>query len=78
MLWSCVIYVLLLGTVIIPNVCAQSEPNATELTQRALRALFSLEQWYDGDSGLWETTGWWNGEPVQQSEIDARTDSVLH
>ena len=34
---------------------------AAELISQSSAGLHSLQSWYDEDTGLWKTTGWWNG-----------------
>jgi hypothetical protein len=31
-----------------------------------LEAVVALQEWYDRGTGLWNTTGWWNGANVSQ------------
>ena len=56
---------ILAGILYIPNAITQSSiEDIHDPVKRAGIALASLEQWYDGESGLWETTGWWNGANI--------------
>jgi hypothetical protein len=63
MLFSFFSIAALLATLLISNTSAQSE-NKSYAKKRAEHAAYSLEQWYDGNSGLWETTGWWNAANI--------------
>ncbi|KAA8621538.1 glycosyl hydrolase [Pyrenophora tritici-repentis] len=58
LLWSSFLLAL------IPNTFAQSDSNVTNPTQRVTLALDALQSWYNPNTGLWETTGWWNGANV--------------
>jgi len=53
-----------LALALIPNTFAQSYLNVTDPTQRAALALDALQSWYNPSTGLWETTGWWNGANI--------------
>lgn len=53
----------LVAALFISDTSAQSV-NKTYAKNRAAQAAYSLEQWYDGNSGLWETTGWWNAANI--------------
>lgn len=47
---------------------------------RAASAIAALQQWYNKDSGLWDTTGWWNGANVltMLADFSAVDDSFDH
>lgn len=32
-----------------------------DYTAHAVAAIETLQQWYNQSSGVWESTGWWNG-----------------
>jgi predicted alpha-1,6-mannanase (GH76 family) len=56
---------LVVGTVLISNASAQSQNDTTnDPTQRAESALTNLGRWYDQNTGLWNTTGWWNSANI--------------
>jgi hypothetical protein len=56
---------LAVGTVLISNASAQSQNDTiNDPTQRAESALTNLGRWYDPSTGLWNTTGWWNGANI--------------
>ena len=50
---------------------------------RAATAILRLQKWYKKESGLWETTGWWNAANVLTmladfSAVDDSLDGVIH
>ncbi|KAL1798143.1 hypothetical protein ACET3X_002180 [Alternaria dauci] len=49
----------------IPNVSSQSDYSETHNpVLRTKLALETLQKWYNTSTGLWESTGWWNGANV--------------
>ncbi len=50
--------ILLLSIVTLPSLWASSDAAAKK--QRATQAVRTLQSWYDSDTGLYHTTGWWN------------------
>lgn len=61
---------------LIPNIFVHSAPISNgDPTQRALDSLTVLQQWYNA-TGLWDTTGWWNGANIMTMIGDlAKADS---
>ena len=49
-----------LGTLAAPSTQAQSTPASGSYKEHATLAIQSLQTWYDLDTGLYKTTGWWN------------------
>jgi hypothetical protein len=65
MLFPSLSHLFLLGLACISNISAQSDlDDIDDPTKRAELAVLGLMQWYDGGSGLWETTGWWNAANI--------------
>jgi predicted alpha-1,6-mannanase (GH76 family) len=79
---SLYLHPLLLSTLFIPNISAQSRSDAiTNPTERAECALSTLDQWYNNNTGLWETTGWWNSANIMTTignlaKVDPKNDNV--
>jgi predicted alpha-1,6-mannanase (GH76 family) len=49
----------------IPNTSTQSDENETvDPKRRTKLALETLQSWYNTSTGLWESTGWWNGANI--------------
>ena len=58
--------VLLFGLLLLPCAgWAQTNPPdpklATEFVANSAAGLATLQKWYVQETGLWNTTGWWNG-----------------
>jgi predicted alpha-1,6-mannanase (GH76 family) len=49
---------ILIALLPLPTLCAPSNPSTA--VQRAQKALTTLQTWYNVDTGLWNTCGWWN------------------
>jgi hypothetical protein len=65
MIFSSFSRLFLFGLACISNISAQSDlDDIDDPTKRAELAVLGLMQWYDGGSGLWETTGWWNAANI--------------
>ena len=54
---SSLIRALPLITALVPGTIAQ---NSNDAISRAELALQALQTWYNAESGLWDTSGWWN------------------
>jgi predicted alpha-1,6-mannanase (GH76 family) len=55
----------LLSFAFVPNVFAQSNyDGASRSKRRTGFALETLQGWYNTSTGLWESTGWWNGANI--------------
>lgn len=51
---------------------------ASDIKSRAETALYTLQDWYNETSGLWDTCGWWNGANVMTAVADlAMVDSSV-
>lgn len=51
---------------------------ASDVKSRAETALYTLQDWYNETSGLWDTCGWWNGASVMTAVADlALVDSSV-
>ncbi|KAJ4376047.1 hypothetical protein N0V83_001328 [Neocucurbitaria cava] len=65
MFLSCHFQLLVLSLSYIPNSSAQSlDDSTTDPTKRAESALSTLQSWYNGDTGIWDTAGWWNAANI--------------
>lgn len=53
--------------VAVPSRAAEVHPPAIAAVQRAVA---KLQSWYDPESGLWKTTGWWNSANALTTLID--------
>ena len=49
----------------IPNISSQSDYSGNhDPILRTELALETLQDWYNTSTGLWESTGWWNGANI--------------
>ena len=58
---------LLLGTLLAQDTRSQEQiilANQTHRVLHAVSAVNSLQTWYNDETGLWDTTGWWNSANV--------------
>jgi predicted alpha-1,6-mannanase (GH76 family) len=56
---------LFLSFAFVPNVSARSSYNIiSDPKARTKLALETLQSWYNSSTGLWESTGWWNGANI--------------
>lgn len=72
--WRSVSYSLLIGfwlTVSGAQVSAADDPAATSPQQRVAVAVDTLMRYYDRDTGLWNTEGWWNAANSVTTLADA-------
>lgn len=51
---------------------------ADGVKSRAETAFYTLQDWYNDESGIWDTCGWWNGANVMNAVADlAMVDSSV-
>lgn len=77
-------------SLLLSTICAATFPIGQEPLpalakedSRAASAIATLQQWYNKDSGLWDTTGWWNSANVLTlladfSAVDNSFDQIIH
>lgn len=78
---------LIVGYLLLSTLCAAKYPLQQyalpvliQQDERAASAVATLQQWYNKDSGLWDTTGWWNSANVltMLADFTAVDDSFDH
>lgn len=60
------------------SVVEQKAISGADNDESAWSAMVALQKWYNGSTGLWETTGWWNSANALTMIADfAAVDPVL-
>ncbi|MBC8098913.1 MAG: hypothetical protein H7Y11_05685, partial [Armatimonadetes bacterium] len=69
------IFVLMVVLLIVrrPDMMLDAEPTSqsdADAVERVTLALTALQEWYNPETGLWESTNWWNAANALYTVID--------